>query len=762
MLKTLRRIVQDVSSAQNLPQALSILVQKVAMATQIQAVAVYLIDNINAEYVLMAVSGLNEQAIGKVRLSLDQGLIGLVGRREEPINLNNAQEHQDFFQHKLVGEEDMKAFLGVPIIHHRRLYGVLTLQQEDGRKFDESEEAFLVTLAAQLGGIIAHSEATGELAAIVRNEVDDQLAEIDDASFGGIGSVPGVGIGTVVVVYPPAEIDAVPNRAIEDIDAEVELFREALQETREEIAKMAKRLAKMLPTEENSLFDAYLKILDKDALGLEVESVITEEKVWAQWALAHVIKRYIAQFEQMEDPYLRERASDFRDLGRRVLACLQASQMEQIDYPKRTILVGDEVTAAALADVPEGYLKGLVSARGSSNSHVAILARALGVPTVMGAKGLNVDKLNRRAMIVDGYFGQVYVSPSRTLLAEFKRLAAEENELNQSLDELRDKPAQTQDNYRIALYVNTGLAMDASLSLSVGGEGVGLYRSEVPFITRDRFPSEEEQRVIYKQTLKAFAPLKVTMRTLDIGGDKVLPYFPIEEENPFLGWRGIRITLDHPDVFLMQIRAMLKANQGLDNLRIMLPMISGVGEVDEALHLIDQAYQEVLEEFGEVSKPDVGIMIEVPSAVYQARSLASRVDFLSVGSNDLTQYLLAVDRNNPRVAGLYDSLHPAVLRSLMQVVEGGHSEGIPVSICGEMASDPVAVILLIAMGFDALSMNSSSLPRVKWVVRQFSMSAARKILGEVLEMDNPALIRFHLEKALDLAGLGGLIRAGKA
>lgn len=761
MLKTLRRIVQDVSSAQSLPESLSILVERIAAATQTQAVAVYLIDNLHAEYVLMAVSGLNQEAVGQVRLGLEQGLIGLVGRREEPINIEDASSHPDFHLDNLIGEETLNAFLGVPIIHHRRLYGVLTLQQEEKRRFDESEEAFLVTLAAQLGGIIAHSEATGELAAIVRDGSSSLGFDVDDASFGGIGSVPGVGIGSAVVVYPPAEIDAVPHREATDIKAEIDTFRVALKETQDEMARLSKRLSGALPTEEASLFDAYIKMLDQNSLGGEVEALIEEESVWAQWALACVIKRYINQFEKMEDSYLKERASDFRDLGRRVLANLQASQAEPIDYPKRTILVGEEVTAAALAEVPEGRLTGVVSARGSSNSHVAILARALGVPTVMGARGLNVDKVSRRAMIVDGYFGQVYVSPSRSLLAEFKRLAQEEQELNQSLDELRDKPAQTQDNYRIGLYVNTGLAMDAGLSLSVGGEGVGLYRSEVPFITRDRFPSEEEQRIIYRQTLKAFAPLTVTMRTLDIGGDKILPYFPIEEENPFLGWRGIRITLDHPDVFLMQIRAMLKANKDLNNLKIMLPMISGIGEVDEALHLIDQAYQEVLEEFGHVEKPQVGLMIEVPSAVYQARALASRVDFLSVGSNDLTQYLLAVDRNNPRVAGLYDSLHPAVLRSLMQVVEGGHSEGIPVTICGEMASEPVAVILLLAMGFDGLSMNSSSLPRVKWVVRQFTMASARKILGEVLEMDNATLIRFHLEKALDMAGLGGLIRAGK-
>jgi len=464
----------------------------------------------------------------------------------------------------------------------------------------------------------------------------------------------------------------------------------------------------------------------------------------------------------MKDDYLRERASDFRDIGRRVLAELQSSQHEEIAYPRRTILIGDEITAAALAEVPEGQLAGVVSAKGSNSSHVAILARAMGVPTVMGVRGLKVDQLSRRAMIVDGYYGHVFISPTKVLLAEYKQLIQKEDELNQSLVSLRDKPAETTDKHRVSLQVNTGLAMDSGMSMSVGAEGVGLYRSEVPFMSRDRFPSEDEQYIIYRQTLKAFAPHSVTMRTLDIGGDKVLPYFPVEEENPYLGWRGIRVTLDHPDVFLLQVRAMMRANEDLNNLRIMLPMITTLSEVDEAVYLINQAYTELLEEGCVIEKPELGVMIEVPAAAYQARELAKRVDFLSVGSNDLTQYLLAVDRNNARVAGLYDSLHPAMLRTLIKIIEGGHAAGVKISICGEMASDPLAVILLLAMGFDTLSMNSSSLPRVKWVIRNFSLATARKILADVLELEHPKEIRLHLQKALEEQGLGDLIRAGKS
>ena len=763
MLKILKRIVQDVTTATQLTDALTILVQRVRKAVNADAVSVFLIDNKHAEYVLIATEGLNKQAESRVRVGLDSGLIGLVGRREEPINIENAPSHPDFYQHSLLGEEHMNAFLGVPIIQHRKLYGVLIVQQKEQRCFDDAEEAFLITLAAQLGGIIAHAEATGELAQLTQPKpLGTDKVDLAPMALTGVGSVPGVGIGTAVVVYPPADIDAVPRRTVEDLDAELVAFFHALQMAREDMQRLSKRMKATVDEDEHALFDVYLRILDKDSLGAEVEHVIREEHLSAQAALAVVIKKHVQLFESMEDDYLRERASDFRDLGRRVLAELQWSQREEIIYPRRTILIGEEITAAALAEVPEGYLAGVVSAKGANNSHVAILARALGVPTVMGVRGLKIEHLSRRAVVVDGYYGHVYVSPSKTVMAEFKKVAQEEQELNQSLVSLRDKPAETLDNYRVSLQVNTGLAMDAGLSMSVGAEGVGLYRSEVPFMSRDRFPSEDEQHIIYRQILKAFAPRFVTMRTLDIGGDKILPYFPVEEDNPYLGWRGIRVTLDHPDVFLMQVRAMMRASEELNNLRIMLPMVTTLSEVEEAAYLVGQAYEELLEEGYRIERPKLGVMVEVPAAVYLARELAKRVDFLSVGSNDLTQYLLAVDRNNARVAGLYDGFHPAMLRTLMKVVEGGHAAGIEVSICGEMASDPLAVILLLAMGFDTLSMNSTSLPRVKWVIRNISLAQARKVLADVLELEHPAEIRLYLQKALEDEGLGGLIRAGRS
>jgi phosphotransferase system enzyme I (PtsP) len=762
MLKILKRIVHDVTTASHLTESLTILVQRVKNALDTEAVSIYLIDDKQAEYVLIATDGLNKQAEFNVRISVNSGLIGLVGRREEPINIENALNHSEYYYHSLLGDDNLNAFIGVPIIQYRKLYGVLTVQETRERCFDDAEEAFLITLAAQLGGIIAHAEATGELAYLTQPKpLGNQTIELAPTALTGIGCVPGVGIGTAVIVYPLADIDAVPRHIIDDIDSEIAIFFDALQSAKDDMQRLSRRMKTIVAEDEHALFDVYLRILDKDSLGAEVAEVIYQERLSAQASLAVVIRKHVQQFENMEDNYLRERASDFRDLGRRVLAELQRCQRQEIIYSKRTILVGEEITASALAEVPEGHLAGIISAKGANNSHVAILARALNVPTIMGVRGLKVDNLSGRAIIVDGFFGHAYISPSRRILAEFKKLVQEELELNQSLVSLRDKPAETLDNYRISLQVNIGLAMDAGLSMSVGAEGVGLYRSEVPFMSRERFPSEDEQYIIYRQILKAFAPHPVTMRTLDIGGDKFLTYFPVKEDNPYLGWRGIRITLDHPDVFLVQVRAMMRANEELNNLRIMLPMITTLGEVDEALLLIEQAFQELLEEHCHIEKPPVGVMIEVPAAVYLARDLARRVNFLSVGSNDLTQYLLAVDRNNARVANLYDSFHPAMLQTLMKIVEGGHAEGVEVSICGEMASEPMAVILLLAMGFNTFSMNSTSLPRVKWVIRNFLLAKARKILTHVLELKHVSDIRAYLQQTLEDEGLGNLIRARK-
>ena len=389
---------------------------------------------------------------------------------------------------------------------------------------------------------------------------------------------------------------------------------------------------------------------------------------------------------------------------------------------------------------------------------MAILARAMDVPAVMGAVDLPDYDLEGETVIVDGHYGEVITRPSEPRIRLNKELIAQEEIFEAELDDLNELPCITRDGWRVQLWVNIGLTGDLTRSLDRGAEGIGLFRTEIPFMSKESFPTEQEQLLLYREQMEAFEPRPVTMRTLDIGGDKGLSYFPIQEDNPFLGWRGIRVTLDHPEIFMVQVRAMIKANAGLNGeLRIMLPMISRVEELRTARALIERAHEEVMEEGVVVKAPQVGVMVEVPAAVYQARLLAKEADFLAVGSNDLTQYMLAVDRNNARVATLYQDVHPAVITALREVARAAHAEETGIGICGELAGTPVGAVLLMAMGYHVLSMNATHLPKVKWVIRNIKRSDARRMLAKVLRMDSSEQIEAFMNQQLREAGLGKVL-----
>ena len=529
----------------------------------------------------------------------------------------------------------------------------------------------------------------------------------------------------------------------------------------DELTVQAEKMRASLPEEECALFLAYAQMLSGGSLIDDTEKNISAGN-WAPSSWRDTVEQHAHVFSQMEDRYLAERANDIRDLGLRVLRKLMLEQSTYIDFPDQTILVGDDVTATDLADVPTDCLSGIVSSHGSSSSHVAILAHALGIPAVMGVPNLPIKQLDGLRLVVDGYNGSAFVNPDKLVLDEYSQYLKEEAAIEQDLMELKNEPAITTDKHQVALLVNSGLMSDHTPSLRSGAEGVGLYRTEIPFQIRDRFPSEEEQYQIYRNVLETFKGMPVVLRTLDVGGDKPLSYFPIHEANPFLGWRGIRITLDHPEIFVTQVRAMIRANLGIDNLEILLPMISGKAELEDSLFLINRVRDEIEEESGEkIWLPKIGAMIEVPSAVYQIEDICKLVDFVSIGTNDLTQYLLAVDRNNENVADLYSSLHPAVLKAMCQIVEGAAKEDTPVSVCGELAGDPLGVMALLGMGIDNLSMSVGSLLRAKKVIMSFSHAELTELLQRALGMSDAFMIREMYAGKLDERGLGGLIRAGK-
>ncbi|MCW8930686.1 MAG: phosphoenolpyruvate--protein phosphotransferase [Gammaproteobacteria bacterium] len=760
MLRTLRRIVQEVNSTRDLNQVLEIIVRRVKKAIDADVCSIYLFDQDESQFTLMATDGLNNELVGQVRMAHGAGLVSLVAQRADPLNLDDAQEHPRFKLFTSLNEERYHGFTGIPITHHREVLGVLVAQSESRIRFSQDVVNFLVTIAAQLAGSIINAQASRQIPVYSTQDVS-KVRQDYRPMIGQPGS-PGVAVGHAVSISSSVSLDAVPDRPAESIDDEIDIFRLALESVRKDIKSLSfQLLSDGLPTEDVAVFDAYLLMLDSNTL---IESTIGKIQTgqWAAGALRETIFEHIKLFGEMDNPYLQERVKDIRDLGQSIFNQMQGINDLPIDkLSTESIIVAEDISATLLAEIAKINISGIVLKSGSRTSHVAILARAMGIPTVVGVSELPIMQLDGSQLVADGYSGKVYISPPEHIIKEYSRLISQEEELSQDLRELTDKPATTLDNVNIPLYANTGLVADITPSKESGAEGIGLYRTEYPFMIRQRFPGEEEQGKIYKEVMQAMAPKPVVLRTLDIGGDKALSYFPIEEDNPFLGWRGIRVTLDHPEIFMIQLRAMLIASKGLNNLNILFPMISTVGEVEDAISLLDRAYQELLAEGHSIKMPKVGVMVEVPSVVFQMRRIASLVDFVSIGTNDLIQYLMAVDRNNANVADLYESLNPSVLSAIKLVIDEAHKEDIPVSVCGEMAGDPLAAILLLGMSIDSLSTSAASLPRVKWLIQNFSQKEAKELVDKALNMKDAYVIKNMLTNSIETKGLGGLIRAGR-
>jgi len=761
MLTTLKRIVQEVNQIPVFDDALSCLANRLIEALKVDSCSIYLADYEQQHFMLVATEGLAKAAVGQVSVGFSEGLVGLIGQREEPLNISDAQRHPRFKHYPEVQEDNYHAFLGAPIIHQRKVLGVLTLQQQHKRRFSEDEEAFLVTLAMQLAVEIANAKARGSI-----NLLQENIPKDWQKSLKGVPGSSGLASGVGYLQNMMVSIHSLVPKRSENQQIQVQNYRHAVKQTQADMAVLSEKMQGEVPDDVRAIFQLYYHLLDANSLGRDVEKEI--KLGWdAPTSLKMVVENYIRQFQAMNDPYMRERAADVEDMGNRVLANilgLTADKNVEREIPEHSILIAEEVTAVMLAEFPSEKLMGIVSMRGSNNSHAAIMARAMGVPAVMGLSNIPIALLNEKEILLDGYTGDVIVSPNVTIRREFDQLVLEEQILSERIHSEDNLPAITTDNCEIRLFTNAGLSLETEKNDNPYSDGVGLFRTEIPFMMRERFPTEHEQVELYRGLLKAQPNKPFTMRTLDVGGDKPLPYFPISEENPFLGWRGIRLTLDHPEIFLVQIRAMLRASIGLENLSIMLPMITSVSEVSEAKRLIKQAFYEVEEEaqeYGEsLRMPKIGVMLEVPAVLYQLPQLSKIVDFFSVGSNDLTQYLLAVDRNNARVANLYDSYHPAVLTALNTIAKHSDLLQVPVTVCGELAGEPGGVVLLLGMGYRKLSMNNHNLHKVKWIIRNIHRGSAEQLLAKVLTLNNPQDVRAEINLYLESFGLGGLVRAG--
>lgn len=547
----------------------------------------------------------------------------------------------------------------------------------------------------------------------------------------------GVAMGRAFLVQPPNLAAEHLEIKENEIEREKAAFRRAAEQTREALRPLART---------NPIFAAHLDMAEDDTLIDGVNEKISKGKN-AQWALEEQMEETCSLLESLEDAYLRERAADVRDVCRRIMAILKGVDDDPFrNIKEKVVLFAEELNPSDTAKMDFRYIRGMVTAKGGATSHVAILARSLEIPALLGMEGI-LEKVQAGAeVILDGNEGLLLLSPDDLQKRVYAEKQEAEKELKRKLKEMNRLPAVTTDGRQVHLYANVGSIKDVEAAKKHGAEGVGLFRSEFLYMESSRFPTEQEQFEIYK---KAAEILKkpITIRTLDIGGDKALPYYQFEkEENPFLGWRAIRFCLDMRDVFKTQLKAILRA-AAFGDIRIMYPMIVSVEEFRKANELLEECKRE-LKERGVLFRESIstGIMVETPAAVFVAEELAKEVDFFSIGTNDLTQYILAADRGNQKLTKLYSPFHPAVLRAVEKVIEAGHREGKEVGMCGEFAGDERAVPILVGMGLDEFSMVSNEIAAVRYQVRGLTEKQAKGFAKRVLAAGTEKEVKKLLER----------------
>jgi phosphotransferase system enzyme I (PtsI) len=557
----------------------------------------------------------------------------------------------------------------------------------------------------------------------------------------GIAASRGIAYGQVFL-YLQSELE-IPQYTVDPDKrvAEIARFEQALLVTRQQISQIQDQVTKNLGAEEALIFDAHQMVLEDQALIGETIRDFQKTGLNIETCFNAVAQRYIRAFAEIDDEYLRERAADIKDVAKRLLhVLLGQSAMSLTELVDKRIIVAQDISPSEAAGIDRSAALGIVTDAGSRTSHAVIVARSMKIPAVVGTNDLTTKLKNGDWVMVDGYDGCVIINPTEQTLFRYGKIQKAKQSFESHLMAVNDLPAQTLDGVAVSLRANIEKPDEVALVQQYRAAGVGLYRTEFLFLSAMKVPTEEQQYAAYKEIVSGLAPLPVTIRTLDVGGDKPLPGDPHligPEANPFLGFRAIRMCLENPDMFKNQLRAILRASAH-GKVELMYPMISGPEELDRANALLAEAKAELKERKQAFDpKMSVGAMIEIPSAALAGDLLARKCDFFSIGTNDLIQYLFAIDRGNNRIAHLYDPTHPVVLRVLKQIVDAGHAQKLKVSVCGEMAGDSIYVPLLLGLGVDELSMTPTLLPSVKFVVRAMKMSDARALAAEALKQTDP-------------------------
>lgn len=773
------RLLEDVGAivthASDLHASLQGIVETVAEHLGMEVCSLYLYDATKQSLILWATTGLATSSVGRISMGVDEGLTGIVIQKMQPVMAIDAMAHPRYKYFPEIGEERYHSFLGVPVVDQRQPLGVLIVQTSRRRRFTHEEVRLLKAVAIPAAGILAQTRLRARLetkeeerlayqqrmvAAMERLRDYETAAphrppprQAGHARLIGLGASPGFGIGRAHIMDSEIDIDALPRERKIPPKREIHRAHVAIARAIEELDRTKERIRATVPEIDAAMFDAQQLMLQDQSFLSRIEALI-REGLSGEAAVQQTVNEFVAQFTGLKDAYLQDRAVDIKDIGQRVLRHLLGVGERQRPFASGIVLVASGVSLSDLAMVQQQDLKGVVLAKGGVTSHASILAKSLEIPTVVGAEHAEEVIHEGDQLIVDGNAGVVYVNPRAEVVREFDRLARERRAFNRELETLKDLPAETLDGHRVRLCANIGLLADMHLALAHGAEGIGLYRTEVPFLSHRDFLTEEEQVELYRRVVAGMGGKPVTIRTLDLGADKYPHYLNIpREDNPFLGWRSIRISLELPDIFKTQLRAILRATTA-GSVRLMFPMISSVEEIHRARELLAQAREE-LRQAGE-PVPDeipVGMMVEVPSAVVLVDHLVQAVDFISIGTNDLIQYVLAVDRNNRKVAPLYEPLHPAVIQMVAKAVRAAQAAGKPASICGEMAADPVCTLLLVGLGFDELSMGPFFIPLIKRLIRSLTFETARHLADEVVTMSTIKDVKGRIFEAMRDLGM---------
>ena len=581
---------------------------------------------------------------------------------------------------------------------------------------------------------------------------DSESKQKNEITLFGIAASPGVAHGPIFrFLHQEVEVLNYEVKK-EDQPLEIERFKDALTETHDQIQEIRKGVAKNLGEKEAGIFDAHLLVLEDKALIDDVEKEIQTTGDNVEQCLHRVSQRYYDYFNQLDDVYLRERASDLKDISRRLIRNLiGATAAGTVFLESPRVLVSEDLTPSDTASLDRSKILAIATETGGQTSHAVIMARASSLPAVVGVRSLTEGLSEGDTLLVDGFEGVVIINPTETTLFRYGKVGIQRKKLKDLVEGDANKPASTQDSHSFYLYANADTKEEVQVAKSSSCEGIGLFRTEALFLRKNAMPSEEEQYFHYKKLVEVANPLSVTIRTLDLGGDKVLNFGDREKENnPFMGFRAIRYCLRNPDIFIVQLRAILRASVH-GKVKLMFPMISGIGELIRAKELLERAKSELRSEKISYDETlEVGCMIETPSAVTICDLLAKEVDFFSVGTNDLVQYLLAVDRVNNEIAYLYEPHHPAVLRSLSHVNRVAKENGKPITICGEIAGDPHFLPILLGLGFDNLSCSPPLLKELKFFGRRFTFSECEELMKEILSMARPIHIKQRLKEFYDL------------